>query len=327
MKVFVSWSGDMSHQAARALRDLLPRVLPTADIRLWDDRSLQAGSQWVSVLERELARAEAAAPCVTRENVASPWLNFEVGLLSSMLGRHRVFPLLIDLSMSHLRGPLSQFECFSTSRPEFRRFVGALATVGSAQSPDEAALDALFETWWPEISSGLHVLRGVAEAHAPAGLYRPRGSMRRVDNLDALAAVVSRDPTEEELESVVATTMRESGVRVIRHAPDRRVGADLALWVDELDPQLGNPILVEVKSRIRDSAAAAEVARQAGEYVNRAATRTILVVYGEGPDQTRMNREFGGGGVIFLRLPDLLQRLRSEPLDAVIQRELLHKAR
>ena len=111
MRIFVSWSGEISHQAARSLRDVLPRVLPTAQVQLWDDRSIGIGSSKVApVLERELALAEAAVPCVTSENVDSPWLNFEAGLLASRLGRDRILPLLIGLSLSHLRGPLGQFQ-------------------------------------------------------------------------------------------------------------------------------------------------------------------------------------------------------------------------
>ena len=278
------------------------------------------------VLERELALAEVVLPCVTSENVDSPWLNFEAGLLASRLGRERVLPLLINLSLSQLQGPLAQFQCFSTSKPELRRLLGMLAgLVAGGEHPRKADLDSTFETWWPAISSSLHVYREARAAPEVAGAAPPRGSMRRVSNLDALAAVVSRDlTTADEIESVVVATMRESGVRVIRHAPQRERGADLAVWIDQLDSQLGNPILVEVKARIADSPSAALLARQASEYVSRAGARTILIVYNSGPDHARLNQESGNRSVIFLRLPDLLQRLRTESFDFALQRELLH---
>jgi hypothetical protein len=290
---------------------------------LWDESSLQAGSTWESILEGELVRADVAVPCVTRDNVGSPWLNFEVGVFSSKLGRAHVLPLLIDLPLSDLRGPLTQFRCFSTSKSELRAFVGSITAIVSTERPSsDHALDVSFETWWPAISAGLHVFRGTTVGLSGPEPPTARGSMRRVENLDVLAARVSGDTTEEELESILIATLRESGVRVIRYAREPEAGADLAVWVDQLNSQLGNPILVELKTRISDSASAALIAKQASGYLNRSAARTILIVYKDGVDQTRINRESGNRSVIFIRLPDFLERLRTEPFDAALQREL-----
>jgi hypothetical protein len=258
----------------------------------------------------------------------SAWLNFGVGLFFSRIGRARVLPLLIDLPLSGLRGPLTQFRCFSTSKSELRAFVNSIAVIAS---PEKGAiddtLDVSFETWWPAISAGLHVFRDAGAALSGPEILTAKGSMRRVENLDVLTARVSRDTTEEELQSVLVATMRESGVRVIRYAHERDTGADLAVWVDQLNSQLGNPILVEVKTRINDSASAALIAKQASNYVDRSTARTILIVYKDGFDQTRINREFGNRNVIFVRLPDLLERLRTEPFDAALQRELTPETR
>jgi hypothetical protein len=199
MRIFISWAGDISHQAARSLRDLLPRVLPAADILLWDESSLQAGSAWASILEEELARTELVAPCVTRDNMESPWLNFELGLISSRLGRARVLPLLIDLPASNLRGPLTQFRCFSTSKSELKAFVTSITATVSPEKAASDTLDVSFESWWPAISAGLHVFRDTTAALSGPEVTTARGSMRRVENLDVLTARVSRDTTEEEL--------------------------------------------------------------------------------------------------------------------------------
>jgi hypothetical protein len=232
------------------------------------------------------------------------------------------------LPLSDLRGPLTQFRCFSTSKSDLKAFVSSItAIVSPEKASGDDALDVSFETWWPAISAGLHVFRGSVSAVSGPEFHTARGSMRRVENLDVLTARVSRDTTEEELESVVVATMRESGVRVIRYAREPDAGADLAVWVDQLNSQLGNPILVEVKTRISDSASAALIAKQASGYVNRSAARTILIVYKDGLDQTRINREFGSKSVIFIRLPDLLERLRIEPFDAALQRELTPETR
>ena len=49
-----------------------------------------------------------------------------------------------------------------------------------------------------------------------------------------------------ELKSLVANALREAGVDVLARSQAQDRGADLAIWSDELQPFVGNPLLVEI---------------------------------------------------------------------------------
>ena len=57
-------------------------------------------------------------------------------------------------------------------------------------------------------------------------------------------------PREVELLQIVADALKESGaLTVAEHGPQER-GYDIAVWADELEPWVGNPLLIEIKSRV-----------------------------------------------------------------------------
>jgi len=70
-----------------------------------------------------------------------------------------------------------------------------------------------------------------------------------------------------DFEKTVADAIRNSGTDLVVESPERDRGADLAFWSDLLESFLGNPLLVEVKLRIKTEARAAEAFKQVGSYL------------------------------------------------------------
>lgn len=133
MKIFVSWSGETSHQVAVRLRDWLPKVLP--NVAPWvSSEDISKGSRWSPEVARILQECNAGIVCVVPENVSEPWLNFEAGAISKVVDTARVFPFLVGLSIREMRGPLLQFQCTEFSLSEVKKMVHSISNllVGSA---------------------------------------------------------------------------------------------------------------------------------------------------------------------------------------------------
>lgn len=107
-KVFISWSGERSRELAQALHGWIPLVLHNVEPWL-SEADIEAGERWAEVVAKELSDSNFGVICVTRENVASPWILFEAGALAKTMQGSRVIPLLLDLEFTDITGPLAQF--------------------------------------------------------------------------------------------------------------------------------------------------------------------------------------------------------------------------
>jgi hypothetical protein len=158
MKVFISWSGDMSHKIARALGDWLPSVIQAIKPFV-SSRDIAAGDRWGEVLAGELEETRFGIICITPFNLKAPWLNFESGALSKAVDRSSVVPLLCGVDRSMVHGPLAQFQSTLFTKDE----MGALLCSLNARLSDECRLseDLLhrtFDLWWPLLDQNLSAI-------------------------------------------------------------------------------------------------------------------------------------------------------------------------
>lgn len=127
--------------------------------------------------------------------------------------------------------------------------------------------------------------------------------------------------TEKELESVLMDAFRESGIRAIAESSTRRRGYDFALWVDELEYPIGNPILVELKSRL--TMATARALRN--DFLARKETmvgKALLVVFVSGPPDTDLSRiQTAAPLVLFISTSRLLSALEDRSLAQFVRTE------
>jgi TIR domain len=91
MKVFISWSGSKSQDVAVALGDWLPGVINRIEPFV-SAKDIYAGSRWESEIASQLDTTNFGIVCVTRENQAAPWLNFEAGALAKAVELSRLIP-------------------------------------------------------------------------------------------------------------------------------------------------------------------------------------------------------------------------------------------
>lgn len=149
MKLFVSWSGERSKSLAMVLKDWLPLVLHYVEPWL-SEADIEAGQRWADAVAKELEACNFGVLCVTRENLASPWVLFEAGALAKSLDGARVTPLLLDIDFREISGPLAQFQAKKFEKKGVLELVQSLNQNATHPVPDDR-YKQLFEALWPEL--------------------------------------------------------------------------------------------------------------------------------------------------------------------------------
>ncbi len=156
MRVFISWSGDLSRAIAVELRDWLPMAVQ--QVVPWiSGRDIDPGQRWALALGKELAESDFAVICITKDNLDSPWILFEAGAVARSL-EARVVPVLIGVEPRDLDGPLAQFQSLQADRNGIERLVSALHD-SSDSALESAQKDLVFERMWPVLEERLAVLQ------------------------------------------------------------------------------------------------------------------------------------------------------------------------
>lgn len=168
MKVFISWSGQVSRSVALALRDWLPYVLNAIDPYV-SSEDIDKGSRWSNQIARELDSSNFGIICVTKDNMDAPWLNFEAGALAKSFESGRVTPFLLGITPADIQGPLSQFQATSPDHEDVEKLVRALNNVCEHPISDERISETV-AVWWPKLEK---VLTSIASQEpAPAASRR-----------------------------------------------------------------------------------------------------------------------------------------------------------
>ncbi len=154
MKVFISWSGELSQKIAEILYDWLPSVIQAVEPFL-SSEGTDKGSRWLNELSKELQDGNFGLICLTPDNLEAPWILFEAGALSKALDNSRVCPFLIQLSPSDLKGPLAQFQATMPEKEDMRKLVKSINTALSDKALPENKLDKAFDQWWETFDESL----------------------------------------------------------------------------------------------------------------------------------------------------------------------------
>lgn len=157
MKIFLSWSGELSHGVAKALEKWLPYMIQSVQPFLSSD--ITKGDRWDEVLAQELDAAKYAIICVTRYNLFKPWLHFEAGALAKFIGHTSVAPFLFGLQHSCVAGlPLAQFQSVLNTKDEVLSLLYSINNALGALKLDRELLTCTFEHWWTNLDADLQAL-------------------------------------------------------------------------------------------------------------------------------------------------------------------------
>lgn len=207
MKVFISWSGERSQALALALRDWLPLVLHYVEPWLLE-ADVSAGDRWVQAVAKELEASNFGIICVTPENVGSPWVLFEAGALAKSMQGAKVIPLLFNLGIGDITGPLAQFQAKKVEKSGLGEVIQSLNSAKD-QSIPEARAKQLFEALWPEFQKQLE---SIPEEAPTEKHMRPQNEIFE----ELVTGVRGLDSHFREIEATVSEQAPRSRRRMMR---------------------------------------------------------------------------------------------------------------
>lgn len=161
MKIFISWSGELSHRIALIFREWLPSVIQAIEPYV-SSEDIDKGTRWSTDISKELEASSYGILCVTSENIDAPWLNFEAGALSKSVDKSRVSPFLYGIKRSEVRGPLLQFQSTIYEKDDVKKLLDSINATAQPPYLDEVRLSSIFEVWWPRLQAELKELKEVA---------------------------------------------------------------------------------------------------------------------------------------------------------------------
>jgi len=151
MKIFFSWSGELSQKVANIFYEYLPLMLNEVDIFM-SEHDIESGTSWSIRLSEELNETNYCIVFLTPDNLIKPWILFEAGAISKQLGS-RVCSLLIkDLRPQDLNSPLSLFQNRIFNKKDIYKLLNDINS--KLKKPlTEKQLESVFKKWWPDIES------------------------------------------------------------------------------------------------------------------------------------------------------------------------------
>jgi hypothetical protein len=169
MKVFISWSGEgtQSHKLAQAFRDWLPEMFHSVK-PFFSSKDIYAGVQWWPKLKAELDAADFGIVCLTRSNMAAPYIMLESGAIAMRIGDTKLAPVLCDMSLADLgNNPLIAFNCVHLTPEGIFKLVESIND-SLPEKASEEKIKMRFDRWWKDIAETIKVIVQTPDKDAPA---------------------------------------------------------------------------------------------------------------------------------------------------------------
>lgn len=233
--------------------DVLRECLQSHGLQVLVPQDLQPGVDWASEINKHLSRADLVIGVFTPER-QSAWVLFELGQAWAL--RRRI--LLIAPPDFDLRSfPLRHFLVLRIGLENREAIDFALDQILSAPRERRRRV----------VTMGARLASLGAKA-------------------DDLLSKFDRSLASSDwrfVENLVADAITSSGAEIVVASEAAELGADLAVWSDVLEPYVGNPLLVEVKGRIRGRGDVQRATEQLSSYLTASGAQWGLILYVDGP--------------------------------------------
>lgn len=153
MRIFLSWSGELSKAVAKEFAKWLPKIL--SPVKPWmSQHEIKAGTVWEEELFHNLNNTDSGILLLTKENKYAPWLLFEAGVLSKTANTRKVIPYCIRIPVEEIANPLTKFQGVYADKEGTLQLIDSLnATL--PKRINETKIAKLFEQYWPTFEKTL----------------------------------------------------------------------------------------------------------------------------------------------------------------------------
>lgn len=103
-QIYLIWSGDVSKNIAMTFKKFANMIFSPSINVFMSETDITAGELSVATLLQELKSSEFGLAFIYKDNARAPWINFELGALSSSSISHGVYALIIDNDEKCLAG-------------------------------------------------------------------------------------------------------------------------------------------------------------------------------------------------------------------------------
>lgn len=148
MKVFVSWSGELSCQIAEVLKKWIPCIIQSVDV-FFSPEDIEKGDNWDKTISSELSECKYGIICLTSDNTSAPWINFEAGAIAKSLDS-KVTALMVNIKPSDIKGPLSRYQATRFEKADFFQLIESINK--ALDTPlDSKVLENTFNAMWDSL--------------------------------------------------------------------------------------------------------------------------------------------------------------------------------
>jgi hypothetical protein len=155
---------------------------------------------------------------------------------------------------------------------------------------------------------------------------KPLGTV--ANNLLKQFYALPNNPMEQEIITLVTEILRTSGLSFKSDqgylsplsSAKNILRPDLVVWIDELEPYFGNPILIEVKKQIISSKDARATIQQVLNYLSVSHLKLVIVLATE-ISPSALEIIASEPDLYFFELPQILDRLQNESFSQIIGKE------
>jgi hypothetical protein len=218
MKLFISWSGPLSHKVAIALKEWLPSVIQSVKPYV-SSEDIDKGARWSTDIAKELEASTYGIICLTKDNITAPWINFEAGALAKALDKSYVAPFLFNLKPSDVEGPLVQFQSVVNEKDDVYKMITSInSKVDSEHRLEATPLKKYFDAWWPQLAKELRTI------HEEELNKAPRAEKARRDPTEILEELLELVRSQHRLITFdVGRSMEENFSRVLQEISQLRI--------------------------------------------------------------------------------------------------------
>lgn len=230
IKVFISWSGQLSHRVACAFREWLPSVIQSIQPYV-SSEDIDKGTRWSTDIAKELEESSYGIICVTEDNLNAPWVSFEAGALSKIIDKSNVTPFLYNIKRSEVQGPLLQFQSAIYEREEVFKLLKSInKRIDEANQITDEQLQKAFGVWWPQLDQALRDI--------PDAKLAPEKTVTAADTSEILEEILELSRRQQRILNDPESLMPPAYIEhVLGRSPQQR------LFDDREDPDIHDKVI------------------------------------------------------------------------------------